>query len=130
MKKFIFAASVIFFCVLSVNAYAAEDALLAPDPDRTDAVGFKYCFSVGSTSLFLDYNGQFISGVAENPTCGTGFVAGDVIGRNFVIYRDWTSASCTEGVWYTGNLSGFTYEWFRPEDGVSGTGTMTKFRCP
>lgn len=90
------------------------------------------CFEVPlDTTLILDYDGQFITGTAVDPNCGTGVVLGDIIGGKWTFVRDWpTGDTCPESVWYTGgSLSDLNYEWIN-SDGARGTGTMVPVPCP
>lgn len=110
------------------SALASENDLVASTAADPSAAQ-EYCFRVsGSTTLRLMYDGKFITGQAKDPSCGSGPVLGDVVGGFFTIYRDWTSASCVDGVWYTGEPFSWKYEWINTS-GASGTGTMEPINC-
>lgn len=123
---------VVGFCfIMGMGLAVANDEDL-PGDESIETPEYTHCFTATGTdaTIMLDYDGVFLTGVAESGTCGTGQILGDVAGSKFYIYRDWASGSgCVEGVWYTGTLGTLNYEWINTS-GASGTGSMTRISCP
>ena len=125
LKKMILMLGLSLLMVSFGTAMASET-----DPGEGILAEYTYCYTSqgGITTFYLDYDGQFITGIVSD-SCGTSTpLLGDVVNGSFVFYRDYATGICgVEGVWYTGNLGNMTYEWINTAGG-SGTGQMVP--CP
>ncbi len=133
MKKRTLILLVVVVCLLLL---AGGGLVLANGEDedigkeKEGARTYDVCFQATTdTVLLLNWDGQFITGNAENPICGTGWVLGDAERGKVYLYRDWTNPACVEGVWYTVVGKTLAYEWVNTA-GSRGTGTMVRIACP
>lgn len=133
MKKLIvvFTGCIVLLVANVTTAFCSieEESALTP-VSTTQAQTFCFIRYVDADHLFtLTFDGQFITGIYQSPECDA-TVLGDIIGNQFAFYRDFPSDStCLEGVWYTGQLSDYTYEWINT-NGSTGTGQLIPVPCP
>jgi hypothetical protein len=134
-KKVLILAIVI--CVLALVGVGGASAGGGEDFDAGTEAATEYdvCLltSNGTVLLMLDFDGQFVMGMADHVggPCGTAPVLGDVDPPYAYLYRDWaTDSPCVEGVFTTNQIGGaWGYEWINTSGG-SGTGTNQIVPCP